>query len=114
MLQWADLCKSYLLEAKWYYSGYTPSLQEYNNNAWISISGPVVLVHSYFLVTNPITKEALQCLEEYQNIIHSSSTVFRFANDLGTSWVCKLQLLYSPKRVFNKDVYNVNFFNSKI
>ncbi|GMY11172.1 myrcene synthase, chloroplastic-like [Fagus crenata] len=83
---WADLCKSYLLEAKWYYSGYTPSLQEYNNNAWISISGPVVLVHSYFLVTNPITKEALQCLEEYQNIIHSSSTAFRFANDLGTSW----------------------------
>uniref|UniRef100_A0A2N9HVV0 Terpene synthase N-terminal domain-containing protein n=1 Tax=Fagus sylvatica TaxID=28930 RepID=A0A2N9HVV0_FAGSY len=42
---WADLCKSFLVEAKWYYSGYTPSLQEYNSNAWISIAGPVVLVH---------------------------------------------------------------------
>ncbi|XP_057485573.1 (-)-alpha-terpineol synthase-like isoform X2 [Actinidia eriantha] len=35
---WADLCKSYLVEAKWYYSRYTPSFEEYMNNAWISIS----------------------------------------------------------------------------
>ncbi|KDP35320.1 hypothetical protein JCGZ_09479 [Jatropha curcas] len=41
---WADICKSYLLEAKWYYSGYTPTLQEYIDNAWISISAPVILV----------------------------------------------------------------------
>ncbi|KAG5555549.1 hypothetical protein RHGRI_006256 [Rhododendron griersonianum] len=38
---WADLCKCYLLEAKWYYSGYTPTFEEYMNNAWISISAPV-------------------------------------------------------------------------
>ncbi|XP_075653682.1 terpene synthase 10-like [Castanea sativa] len=82
---WADLCKSYIVEARWYYSGYTPTLQEYNNNAWISIAGPVALVHYYFLVTNPITKEALQCLEEYHNIIRLSSMIFRFENDLGTS-----------------------------
>ncbi len=97
MLQWADLCKSGLLEAKWYYSGYTPSLQEFNNNAWISVTAPVILVQSYFLVTNPITKEALQCLQEYHNIIRFSSMISRFANDLGTSSVCRQQLLYSPK-----------------
>ena len=100
----ADLCKSYLVEARWYYSGYTPTLQEYNNNAWISISGPVVLVHSYFLVTNPITKEALQYLEDYHNIIRFSSMIFRFENDLGTSPVCN----------FNKDDYNVYFCNNMI
>ncbi|KAG1334019.1 sulfate transporter 3.1 [Cocos nucifera] len=27
-LQWADLCKSYLVEAKWYHSGYTPTFNE--------------------------------------------------------------------------------------
>ncbi|KAF4356562.1 hypothetical protein F8388_006306 [Cannabis sativa] len=37
---WADLCKSYLREARWYYNGYTPSFEEYIENAWISISGP--------------------------------------------------------------------------
>jgi (-)-alpha-terpineol synthase len=88
MFQWADLCRSYLLEAKWYHSGYTPSLEEYIQNAWISSSGPVILVHTYFFVTNPVTKEALECLEEYPNIIRWSSTILRLADDLGTSKVC--------------------------
>ncbi|XP_034705111.1 (-)-alpha-terpineol synthase [Vitis riparia] len=82
---WSDLCKSYLLEAKWYYSGYTPSLQEYISNSWISIAGPVILVHAYFLVANPITKEALQSLERYHNIIRWSSMILRLSDDLGTS-----------------------------
>ena len=111
MLQWADYCKSVLLEAKWYYSGYTPSLQEYNSNAWISKAGPVVLVHSSFLVTNPIKKEVLQCLQEYHSIIRLSSMILRFANDLGTSLVCKQQLLHSSKRVsIIQDDYNFHFF----
>ncbi|EXB31237.1 Myrcene synthase [Morus notabilis] len=82
---WADICKSYLQEAKWYYSGYTPTLQEYIENAWISISAPVILVHAYFFVTNPITKEGLACLEEYPSIIRQSSILLRLADDLGTS-----------------------------
>ncbi|KAB1205519.1 Myrcene synthase, chloroplastic [Morella rubra] len=82
---WGDLCRSYLLEAKWYNIGYTPTLQEYIDNAWISISAPVILVHAYFFVTNPITKEAMDCLEEYPNIIHWSSIILRLADDLGTS-----------------------------
>ncbi|KAE8077316.1 hypothetical protein FH972_015888 [Carpinus fangiana] len=82
---WADLCKSYMLEAKWYHSGYKPSLQEYIQNAWISISGPVVLGHAYFFVTNPVVKEALDCLEQHPNIIRWSSIIVRLADDLGTS-----------------------------
>ncbi|KAE8077315.1 hypothetical protein FH972_015887 [Carpinus fangiana] len=82
---WADLCRSYLLEAKWYYNRYTPSFQEYIENAWVSISAPVVLVHAYFLVTNPVTKEALDCLEQYPDIIRWSSIILRLADDLGTS-----------------------------
>ncbi|KAJ0081040.1 hypothetical protein Patl1_10185 [Pistacia atlantica] len=84
---WADICKSYLLEAKWYHSGYIPTLAEYIENAWVSISGPVILVHAYFFITNPITKEALECLEEYNNIIRWSSMIFRLADDLETSSV---------------------------
>ncbi|KAF2318688.1 hypothetical protein GH714_010079 [Hevea brasiliensis] len=82
---WVDLCKSYLLEAKWYYSGYTPSLQEYIDNAWRSIGATVILVHAYFLVKSPITDDALKCLEEYSNIIRCSSMIVRLADDLGTS-----------------------------
>ncbi|EXC24794.1 Myrcene synthase [Morus notabilis] len=82
---WADLCKSYLVEAKWYYSGYTPTFQEYIDNAWISFSVPVILVNVYVFAANPTTKEALTCLEEYPSIIRQSGILCRFLNDLETS-----------------------------
>ena len=78
------------MEAKWYHEGYMPSLQEYINNAWISISGPLTLVHAYFFITNPMTEEALGCLERFRDIIRWSSTIFRLSDDLGTSSVCSL------------------------
>ena len=77
-----------MLEAKWYNSGYIPSLEEYLENAWISITTPLILVHAYFMVTNPITKEALDCLEEYPKIFYWSSMILRLTDDLGTSMVC--------------------------
>ncbi|KAK7861221.1 myrcene synthase [Quercus suber] len=73
------------VKAKWYYSEYTPNLEEYLKNAWITISSPIILMHSYFIVANPITKEALECLEEYPKIIHWSSMILRLTNDHGTS-----------------------------
>uniref|UniRef100_A0A6N2LI54 Isoprene synthase, chloroplastic n=1 Tax=Salix viminalis TaxID=40686 RepID=A0A6N2LI54_SALVM len=84
---WAGVCKSYLLEAKWYYSGYTPSLQEYLDNAWVSISAPVSLVHAYFYVSSPTAEEASHFMEEYPDIIRWSSMILRVADDFGTSSV---------------------------
>ncbi|MCE3217055.1 Sesquithujene synthase A [Datura stramonium] len=55
------------------------------DNAWMSIAVPMVLVHALFLVDNPITKEALDSLSNYPDIIRCSATIFRFADDLGTS-----------------------------
>ncbi|XP_060216026.1 (R)-linalool synthase TPS5, chloroplastic-like isoform X1 [Lycium barbarum] len=82
---WADLCKSYLQEARWYHNGYKPSLEEYMDNAWISIAVPMVLVHALCLVTNPITKDTLESLSNYPEIIRFSATIFRFADDLEAS-----------------------------
>ncbi|KAI5658395.1 hypothetical protein M9H77_27188 [Catharanthus roseus] len=75
-------------KAKWYFSGYTPTLEEYLNNAWISIGALVILVNAYFLVRNSIKKEALECLfldNKYHNIIRCSSMILCLAVDLGTS-----------------------------
>ncbi|KAH7854207.1 hypothetical protein Vadar_011374 [Vaccinium darrowii] len=82
---WADLCKAYLVEAKWYYNRYTPTFEEYMNNSCISIATPVMLTHAYFLSTNPITMEGLEWLEKYPNIVRWSATILRLADDLGTS-----------------------------
>ncbi|XP_024964475.1 R-linalool synthase QH1, chloroplastic-like isoform X5 [Cynara cardunculus var. scolymus] len=81
---WADLCKSYLVEAKWYQSGHTPTLQEYLDNAYISISGPTILMHCYFLTSMISTQEIQQCLERTDNIVRYSSLILRLVDDLGT------------------------------
>uniref|UniRef100_M1A6Y0 Monoterpene synthase 2 n=1 Tax=Solanum tuberosum TaxID=4113 RepID=M1A6Y0_SOLTU len=82
---WADLCKSYLREARWYYCGYKPSLEEYMDSGLITIAAPMILVHSLFLVTNPITKEVLDSLTNCSDIIRWSATIIRLNDDLGTS-----------------------------
>ncbi|XP_020528586.1 (-)-alpha-terpineol synthase [Amborella trichopoda] len=66
---WAELCKAFLVEAKWYKMGYTPTLDEYLSNGWISVSGPLILVHAYFLVAQNITEEAINCISNDQNLI---------------------------------------------
>ncbi|CAI8587474.1 unnamed protein product [Vicia faba] len=81
---WTSLCKAYLIEAKWYHGGYTPSLEEYLENAWISISAHVILTHTYFLIQDSFKKEELVCLQEKSNIIRFSAMILRLANDLGT------------------------------
>ncbi|KAH1091899.1 hypothetical protein J1N35_019156 [Gossypium stocksii] len=81
---WAELCKSYLVEAKWYHSGYIPAFKEYIDNAWISISAPVILSHVFFS-SNVTTKECLEYWKEYSNLIYCSSMILRLADDLGTS-----------------------------
>ncbi|KAL7119297.1 hypothetical protein ACP275_02G054900 [Erythranthe tilingii] len=82
---WGELCMAYMQEAKWYSKGYTPTLEEYMNNAWISISAPATLTHIFFLVTNPIDDKSVKSLNEYRNIVRCSAMILRLANDLGTS-----------------------------
>ncbi|KAH1091898.1 hypothetical protein J1N35_019155 [Gossypium stocksii] len=81
---WAELCKAYLVEAKWYYSGYIPTLNEYMENAWISIAVPLVLSH-IFSSSNLTTKECLEYWMEDSNLFYCSAIIFRLADDLGTS-----------------------------
>ncbi|MFQ6662134.1 hypothetical protein Gotur_030047 [Gossypium turneri] len=93
-----NLCKSYLLEAKWYYIRYTPTLREYIDNAWISIGGFVMFGHSY-LVTDLITEEGLHHIQQYYpDIIYWSSIIVRLADDLGTS-LYELQRGDVPKSI---------------
>ncbi|XP_010514206.1 PREDICTED: 1,8-cineole synthase 1, chloroplastic [Camelina sativa] len=83
---WADLCKTYLVEAKWYNRGYKPSVEEYMENAWISISAPTILIHFYCVFSDQISIQNLETLSQHrQQIVRCSATVLRLANDLGTS-----------------------------
>ncbi|KAL4200966.1 hypothetical protein AMTRI_Chr02g256260 [Amborella trichopoda] len=82
---WAELCKAFLVEAKWFKMSYTPTLDEYLSNGWISSSGPLILVHAYFLVAQNITEEAINCISNDLNLIRWPSLMFRLCNDVATS-----------------------------
>ncbi|KAF3776250.1 Myrcene synthase [Nymphaea thermarum] len=82
---WAELCKAYLVEAKWFYSGYTPTVEEYLDNGWISIAAPLILVHAYFFVQHDMKEDDALDLHHYVNLIKKSSMALRLHDDLGTS-----------------------------
>ncbi|KAL8091732.1 hypothetical protein AgCh_034117 [Apium graveolens] len=85
--QWANLCKAYLREATWYHSGYKPTMEEYMENASVSIGGLLMLFCAYFLTTEKITVEALDFIDKVPSIMWCPSILVRLTNDLGTSSV---------------------------
>ncbi|XP_020684821.2 alpha-terpineol synthase, chloroplastic-like [Dendrobium catenatum] len=80
---WVDLCKAYLIEARWYHNRYTPTLDEYLENAWVTISGNCGLSASYCL-SDDLNVEALDSIKFYPPIVQHSCMIFRLYNDLGT------------------------------
>ncbi|XP_030459491.2 probable terpene synthase 12 [Syzygium oleosum] len=91
---WSDLCKAFMQEAKWKHNKVTPAFKEYMNNGWISVSGLVILIHAFFLLSPHVRKEELESFESYSHdLLKSPSVIFRLCNDLGTSSVSILLLL---------------------
>ncbi|CAI9282417.1 unnamed protein product [Lactuca saligna] len=82
---WGELLEAFLLEAKWTHNKYIPTLQEYMDNAWRSVSGVVILTHGYFLINKEFKKDIVENMEKYNDLLKWSSIVFRLCNDLGTS-----------------------------
>nr|AUG98171.1 terpene synthase [Trachyspermum ammi] len=83
--QWANLCKAYLREATWYHSGYKPTMEEYMENASVSIGGLLMLFSAYFLTSEKITVEALDFIDKVPSVMWCPSILVRLTNDLGTS-----------------------------
>ncbi|KAL3519578.1 hypothetical protein ACH5RR_017727 [Cinchona calisaya] len=82
---WADFCRSLLVESVWYNKGYTPSLQEYLDNAWISSSGPLLSLLVILGVADGMSQDVAEYLEDCRDIIYQSSLIIRLCNDQGTS-----------------------------
>ncbi|KAI8006164.1 putative terpene synthase 9 [Camellia lanceoleosa] len=84
--KWENLCRSYLVEARWFYSGYAPTLEEYLENAWISMGGHAGIAHAYLLLESTMRKT---CLDSFKingsSPIYWSSLIAQLSDDLGTS-----------------------------
>ena len=87
-MQWESLCKSYMVEARWFYSQYTPTLEEYLKNAWISVGGPGAMLHAFLLTQgSQLTEASLESYNHGSQLIYWASLVTRLSDDLGTSKV---------------------------
>ncbi|GLT65718.1 hypothetical protein SLA2020_381320 [Shorea laevis] len=82
---WVDLFKAFLQEAKWCYNKDMPTFKDYLDNAWLSVSGAVFLVHAYFFLNQKFTNQALEGLQKYHDLLRWPSIIFRLCNDLNTS-----------------------------
>ncbi|KAL6011675.1 hypothetical protein ACLOJK_002123 [Asimina triloba] len=82
---WADLCKGYSVEAKWYNSKYTPTVNEYLEHSWRTIGITIVVTYIYFMQGENVTKEGLDGLENYADLIRLGCLIFRLNDDLATS-----------------------------
>ena len=90
------MLKSFLQEAKWSYNKDMPTFRDYLDNAWVSVSGVVILVHTYFLLNQTVTKQALGGLEKYHDLLRWPSMIFRLSNDLSTFAVLILFFFSHP------------------
>ena len=94
--QWASLCKTYLVEAEWYHKDCKPSFHEYLENAWISSSGPIILLNGYFALLDSTNTDDSILFREYSNVVHYTSNIMRLTNDLGTYKVSQ----YNPFNIY--------------
>ncbi|KAK9924603.1 hypothetical protein M0R45_032965 [Rubus argutus] len=84
--EWVNLCTAYMVEARWFYGGYIPTLEEYLKNAWISVGGPGGMLHAYLLTQgSQLTKTSLELFNNGSQLIYWASIVARISDDLGTS-----------------------------
>ncbi|KAE7995497.1 hypothetical protein FH972_000281 [Carpinus fangiana] len=82
---WASLCNAFLVEAKWFASGHSPKSEEYLENAVVSSGVHVVLVHTFFLLGQRVTKETEDLVDNIPGIISSPATILRLWDDLGSA-----------------------------
>ncbi|KAI3687954.1 hypothetical protein L1987_81659 [Smallanthus sonchifolius] len=82
---WQDLSHSYIIEARWFSSGYTPTFEEFVNNAYMSIGIMPIIKHAYVLSLTSVSEDALKRIGRAENMMRSASLIVRLTNDMGTS-----------------------------
>ncbi|XP_039000738.1 (R)-limonene synthase 1, chloroplastic-like [Hibiscus syriacus] len=104
---WVDLLRSYMLEARWYHSAYTPTFEEYMENAWISITGTLIATQASLFVTNKINEKELEFLESYPELLHWSSVDELKRGDVSKSIQCYMHGNGVPEESARKHIKNL-------
>ncbi|XP_076925724.1 (3S,6E)-nerolidol synthase 1-like [Bidens hawaiensis] len=79
---WVTLFDAFLVEAKWFASGYIPKSEEYLKNGMVSTGLQVFLVHMFFLLGDGVTEEDAYLIDNDHGIVSSGSKILRLTDDL--------------------------------
>ncbi|XP_071709173.1 (3S,6E)-nerolidol synthase 1-like [Rutidosis leptorrhynchoides] len=82
---WANLCETFLVEAKWFSSGHMPTKEDYLKNGIVSSGAHVVIVHMFFLLGCGISNESANVIINNQGITSCVATILRLWDDLGSA-----------------------------
>ncbi|KAJ8628084.1 hypothetical protein MRB53_021391 [Persea americana] len=82
---WTEMCKAHLVEAKWYSSRYTPTLEEFLQTSLISVGTLGVLAYVYAVLGQNLALESNDFAEKILDILPLAAMMVRFPDDLGTS-----------------------------
>nr|XP_043626346.1 (3S,6E)-nerolidol synthase 1-like [Erigeron canadensis] len=82
---WTSLCEAFLVEAKWFASGYMPTAEDYFKNGIISSGANVVIVHMFFLLGGGTSKESANTINDNQGISSCLGKILRLWDDLGSA-----------------------------
>ncbi|KAI3487659.1 hypothetical protein L1887_48357 [Cichorium endivia] len=84
-IKWATLCDAFLVEAKWFASGYIPEAEEYLKIGMVTSGVEVLLVHMFFLLGNGTNEQHVGLINHNHGIISSISKILRLWDDLGSA-----------------------------
>ena len=92
--QWARLFNAFLVEAKWFASGHSPTTEEYLKTAIVSSGVQVWMSHTFFLLGEGITAQSVANLENIPDIVSSAASILRLWDDLGSAQVISHLLVF--------------------
>ncbi|XVE52797.1 hypothetical protein DITRI_Ditri02bG0152900 [Diplodiscus trichospermus] len=86
--QWLNYTRGYLQEARWLHNGYNPTVEQYIENAWVSIGIPISMVYDVFGVVGHSINEYLSEFAEHwsqSDLICLPAYIIRLLDDLNTA-----------------------------
>ncbi|XP_022143531.1 (-)-germacrene D synthase-like isoform X1 [Momordica charantia] len=75
-------CRVYLAEAKWFYEGYVPTMEEYMEIATISASYHLFAASSFLGMGDVVSKEVLEWAKSDPIMLSASGDIGRLMNDI--------------------------------
>ncbi|KAE8733209.1 putative terpene synthase 4 [Hibiscus syriacus] len=82
---WITLFRAFLVEARWFGSGKSPTAKEYLENGIISSGVHIVLVHIFFLLGFGSTDRNVEIIDNNPSIISTTAAILHLWDDLGSA-----------------------------